>query len=353
MGSQAGGTRRPTIIDVAELAEVSRQTVSRVLAEHPRVADDTRRRVEEAIAELEYRPNRMARALVTKTSLSFGIASVDMRNLHFAETCSGMQAVARERGYHLVITELDLDDEGGIGTLETLLTLGVDGIVIFPNIVEDAELEAFAERCGCPVVMIGRGKRIPRVVSIALDEAGAATIIVDHLMASGTRHIGLLMNKMFPRIPHERYLALRHAIETALGEDAPPTEANPPTIEGSKAAATRLIAAHPEVDAIVAFNDTVAMGALAACRELGLRVPEDMSVIGYDGIPYGAATVPPLTTMLQNSFGMAGAAIRSLLECAENGSPPSGEVQLWKPELLVRGTTRSLASSQAGSRRQR
>jgi len=339
MGPQTGEARRPTIIDVAELAHVSRQTVSRVLAKHPRVAEDTRRRVEEAITELSYRPNLMARALVTKTSLSFGIASVDMRNLHFAETCSGMQVVARERGYHLVVTELDLDDEGGIGTLETLLTLGVDGIVIFPNIVGDAELEAFAERCGCPVVMIGRGKRIPRVVSIALDEDGAAAIIVDHLSASGKRHIGLLMNEMFPRVPHERYLALRRAIETVLGESTPPTEANEPTIEDSQAAAIRLITAHPEVDAIVAFNDTVAMGALAACRQLGLRVPEDMSLVGYDGIPYGAAAVPPLTTMLQDSHGMAGAAIRALLDCAENGSPPSGKVHLWKAELLIRGTT--------------
>jgi LacI family transcriptional regulator len=344
MGSQtgvtrSGATRRPTIVDVGERAGVSRQTVSRVLADHPRVAEDTRRRVEEVIAELGFRPNRMAQALVTKTSLSFGIASVDMRNLHFAETCSGMQAVARERGYHLVITELDLADDGGIGTLETLLTLGVDGIVIFPNIVDDAELEAFAERCGCPIVMIGRAKRIPGVVSIALDEAGAAAMIVDHLLATGKRHIGLLMNELFPRIPHERYLALRQAIETALGEDTPPTEANEPTIAESKAAATRLITAHPDVDAIVAFNDTVAMGALAACHRLGLRVPRDISVVGYDGIPYGAATVPPLTTMLQDSFGMAGAAIRALLECARNGSPPSGEVQLWKPELLKRGTT--------------
>ena len=143
----------------------------------------------------------------------------------------------------------------------------------------------------------------------------------------------------YARANHERYLALRQAIETALGDDAPPTEANEPTIEESKAAATRLITTHPDVDAIVAFNDTVAMGALAACRRLGLRVPLDISVVGYDGIPYGAVTVPPLTTMLQDSFGMAGAAIRALLECASNGSPPSGEVQLWKPELLKRGTT--------------
>lgn len=97
--------------------------------------------------------------------------------------------------------------------------------------------------------------------------------------------------------------------------------------------------AHPDVDAIVAFNDTMAIGALTACRDLGLRVPERVSLVGYDGISYGAVTVPPLTTMLQDSFAMAGAAIQALLDCAENGSPPSGEVRMWKPELLKRGTT--------------
>ena len=132
-------TRRPTINDVAELAGVSRQTVSRVLSNHPRVAPATRARVEKVIGDLDYRPNRMARALVTKTSLTFGVASVDMRNLHFAETCSGLQAAAREGGYHLVVTELDPDDQRGVGTLETLLAIGVDGIVLFPSMVNSAD----------------------------------------------------------------------------------------------------------------------------------------------------------------------------------------------------------------------
>jgi len=337
--SKTNIARRPTIIDVAELVGVSRQTVSRVLAEHPRVASETRRRVKEAIVELDFRPNRMARALVTQTSMTFGIASVDIRNLHFAETCSGMQTLARQQGYHLVVTELDLDDAGGIGTLETLLSLGVDGIVIFPNILTDADLAAFADRCGRPVVMMGRPTRLPGIVSIALDETAAAGTIVDHLLASGKRRIGLLMNQTFPQVPHERYRALQHAIETGLGEDAAPFESDEPTIEGGKRAAARLVRSHPDVNAIIAFNDTVAMGAMVALRELGRRIPADISVVGYDGIPYGAVTEPPLTTIVQDNRAMAEAAFRALLDGAAYGSPPSGEVQTWKPELLIRGTT--------------
>jgi DNA-binding LacI/PurR family transcriptional regulator len=108
------GIDRPTIIDVADMAGVSRQTVSRVMADHPRVAGATRTRVKEAIETLGYRPNRMARALVTQSSLTFGFAAVDMRDLHFGDTCSGMQVAAREHGYHLVVTELDFDDDGAL-----------------------------------------------------------------------------------------------------------------------------------------------------------------------------------------------------------------------------------------------
>ncbi len=331
--------RRPTIIDVAELAGVSRQTVSRVLSDHPRVAPTTRARVKGAIEDLDYRPNRMARALVTKKSLTFGVASVDMRNLHFAETCSGLQAAARNGGYHLVVTELDPGDQGGIGTLETLLTLGVDGIVLFPSMVSGTDIESFARRNGCPVVMIGRATKIPGVVSVALDEPGAARSILDHLVGRGKGRVGLLMNEMFPRFIHTRYEALHRTIEETTGQSKVPVEAARPTIDQGRQAALRLLAADDDVDAIVAFNDTMAMGAMRGCHDLGLRVPEDVAIVGYDGIPYGEVTVPPLTTMVQDSFGMARAAFEAMLTCIEEGSPREGEVQLWPPQLLMRGTT--------------
>lgn len=328
--------RRPTIIDVADMANVSRQTVSRVVADHPRVAPATRTRVKEAIDTLGYRPNRMARALVTKSTMTFGFAAVDMRDLHFGDTCAGMQVAAREHGYYLVVTELDFADEGGIGTLETLLTLGVDGIALFPSFLADADIEAFAASCGCPVVMIGRGVQIRNVVSIAMDENRAAKMIVDRLIGIGRHDIGVLMNETYPEIIHERYAALRRALEIGTGSAHQPVEAGFPKIDGGREAATRLLRQHPNVDALVGFNDTMAMGALMACRDLGIRVPEDVAVIGYDGIPFGAGSDPPLTTIVQDTVAMADAAFRALLSCVENGSPADGEVLLWPPELLVR-----------------
>ncbi|GMR02648.1 MAG: LacI family DNA-binding transcriptional regulator [Acidimicrobiia bacterium] len=339
MKERPSGIDRPTIIDVAEVADVSRQTVSRVLSDHPRVAPATRRRVKEAIEKLGYRPNRMARALVTRTSLTFGFAAVDMRNSHFGDTCSGMQAAAREHGYYLVVTELDFNDDRGMGTLETLLTLGVDGVAFFPSFLEDTEIELFAATSGCPVVMIGRESKIPNVVSIAIDETRAADLIVDHLVDTRKRHIGILMNEMFPDIVHERFVALQRAVANRTEVARSPVVADHPKISHGRDAATRLLQKHPDVDAVVGFNDTMAMGALLACHDLGLRVPEDVAVVGYDGSPFGVITNPPLTTIVQDSIGMADAAFKALLSCVEEGTPSEGEVLLWQPELLVRGST--------------
>ena len=329
---------RPTIIDVADMAGVSRQTVSRVLSDHPRVADATRARVKEAIETLGYRPNRMARALVTRSTLTFGVAAVDMRDLHFGDTCAGMQVAAREHGYFLVVTELDHDDDGGIGTLETLLTLGIDGVALFPSFLNDADIESFAATSGCPVVMIGRESKIPNVVSIAMDETAAADLVVDHLVDSGKNRIGILMNETYPEIVHQRFVALQRAIGRRTDVSRAPVEAEHPTISHGRKAATILLRHHPELDAVVGFNDTMAMGALLACHDLGLRVPEDVAIIGYDGISFGAIANPPLTTIVQDSIGMADAAFRALLSCVKDGIPPGGEVQLWQPELLIRGS---------------
>lgn len=339
MTKRPNGTYRPTIIDVAEAADVSRQTVSRVVADHPRVAPATRRRVKEAIENLGYRPNRMARALVTQTSLTFGFAAVDMRDLHFGDTCSGMQAAARDHGYYLVVTELDFDDDRGMGTLETLLTLGVDGVAFFPSFLEDAQIETFAATSRCPVVMIGRETKIPKVVSFALDEKRAADLVVGHLVDSGKRRIGILMNEMFPEVVHGRFVALQRAVADRTEVANPPVEADHPKIQQGRNAAKNLLTRNPDVDAVIGFNDTMAMGALLACQDLGLRVPEDVAVVGYDGIPFGAITSPPLTTIVQDSIGMADAAFKALLLAVQDGTPPEGKVVSWQPELLIRGST--------------
>ncbi len=147
------------------------------------------------------------------------------------------------------------------------------------------------------------------------------------------------MNEMYPGIVHGRFVALKQAIARRTDVARPPVEAEYPKISHGRIAATTLLQSHPDIDAVVGFNDTMAMGALLACNDLGLRVPQDVAVVGYDGIPFGAIAGPPLTTIVQDSIGMAGAAFRALLSCVKDGTPSEGEVLLWQPELLIREST--------------
>jgi alanine racemase len=158
------------------------------------------------------------------------------------------------------------------------------------------------------------------------------------LVDRGKIRIGILMNEMFPEVVHQRYVALRQAIGsgTGVGLDV---EAGYPKIAEGRIAATNLLQRSPDLDALIGFNDTMAMGALLACDDLELRVPQDVAIVGYDGIPFGALTNPPLTTIVQDSIGMADAAFRALLSGLEDGPPPEGEVMLWEPELLIRGSS--------------
>jgi LacI family transcriptional regulator len=141
---------------------------------------------------------------------------------------------------------------------------------------------------------------------------------------------------MYPHIVHGRFVALQKAVESRTGVASPPVEADYPKIANGRDAATILLERHREIDALIGFNDTMAMGALLACHDLGLRVPQDVAVIGYDGISFGAITDPPLTTIVQDSVGMADAAFKALLLCLKDGSPEDGDVQVWPPELLIR-----------------
>ena len=182
-----------------------------------------------------------------------------------------------------------------------------------------------------------RESQIPNVVSIAMDELSAAEMVVDRFLEIGKHHVGILMNEMYPEIVHDRFVALQQAVEDRTGVVKPPVAAGFPKISEGREAAMRLLEEHPHVDALVGFNDTMAMGALLACRDLGLRIPQDIAVIGYDGIPFGSIANPPLTSIVQDSIGMADAAFRSLLSCLEKGTPAhEGEVDVWTPELLIR-----------------
>ena len=295
--------RRPTIVDVAKTAGVSRQTVSRVLAGGGLVAEDTHARVTSAIEELGYRRNHLARMLVQRRSCILGVAARDLNSPLTAPFIARLQELCRPLDYHVIVSNFDLDEDGGVGALHTFVSLSVDGIALFPSVMEVETIERFAGSYDGRLVAIGSTVLIEGVHSLSLDEVGAARLVVDHLRSAGRSRVAILANEWYPETVHPRMAALEAALAHAGCPAVSIVGGYRPTIDGGAAALTELISTvTPDgVDAAVVYNDTMAIGAMHACRRLRLSVPDDIALVGYDDLPYGRVAEPPITTVPQDA----------------------------------------------------
>jgi len=332
--------KRATIIDVAERAGVSRQTVSRVVAGGELVAKDTLERVTTAIEELGYRPNHLARTLVQRRSCILGVSALDLDSPLASPFIERLQALSRPLGYHIIVSNFDLEDEGGAGTLHTFVSLSVDGIALFPAVMEADVIERFARSYDGRIVAVGRVDQIEGVHSLSLDEVAAAQLVVDHLISRGRRRIAVLTNAWYPGVVHPRMAALQATLDRSGSPAVQFVAGYEPDIEGGMAAMTELISQHSsgDIDAVVAYNDTMAFGALHACRTHGLSVPHDVAVVGYDGTPFGAVSDPPLTTVPQDAGRYAEVVFKLLIDDQE-ANAAAEEPTLIAPRLVVRGSS--------------
>lgn len=332
---------RATIIDVAELAGVSRQTVSRVLSGGILVAAATRERVASAISELGYRPNYVARALVQRRSRILGVAARDLNSPLSAPFIARLQALSRPLGYHVLVSNFDLEDRGGIGALDTFVSLGVDGVALFPSSMETDVVEAFARSYDGRVVAIGRTKAFEGVHTVSLDEVAAAHLVIDHLRTTGRKRIALIADEWYPGTVHPRIDSLQTVLQTSECTAVGVVGGRMSTIAGGTAAMVELLSVvSPEdIDAVVAFNDNMAIGALVACRRLGLSVPGDIALVGYDNVACGAATDPPITTVPQKPDRYAEIVFERLVAKHGNGVASETGVTLVAPHLEIRGSS--------------
>lgn len=283
--------------DVARLAGVSHQTVSRVLNGHPNVRAATRDRVLQAIRQLNYRPNTLARGLVTRRSKTIGVISFDSRLFGPASTLLAIEHAARAAGYSVTISSLaQLDAASVRSTVSAMAGQSVDGaIVIAPR--ESAARGLRDLRPGLPVVAVeaGYGGEIP-VVSV--DQFRGARLATDHLLALGHRTVWHLAGPSDWLEARERVEGWRASLDAA-GVAAPPVLSGDWSPESGYRAGVQL-AAKPEVTAVFAANDQMALGVLYAFHEAGVSVPEEVSVVGFDNLPESAFFMPSLTTVHQD-----------------------------------------------------
>lgn len=334
--ARSGTSPAPRSVDVARLAGVSQKTVSRVLNNEPYVSEDVRVRVLAAADELGYRLNSAARALASGRTRSIGVVSLGTALYGPASLLMGIERAARDTGYALrVVTTIEGDAAGVAGAVQSLLEQGVDGIVISEPI-DDGEL---ALNVDVPVLVIGAPAPFaaPRVVTAGVGADTLARAATEHLLDLGHATVHHLAGP-------QRWYAARDRVagwRAALQERG---RTEPPVALGDWSAASgyavgRELAADPAVTAVFAANDDMAIGLMRAMFEAGRRVPQDVSVVGYDDIPVAAYVTPPLTTVRQPFDAVATEGLAALVHAIEN--PGSDAVRAGDPpvELVIRSST--------------
>ncbi len=305
--------RRVTIEDVARVAGVSRQTVSRAINDKGEISPATRKRVMDAVQTLGYRPSGVARGLATQRTQTVGLVVPDITNPFFPEVARGVQDVARSKDYSVFLCNTDESPQEELQTLHSLAAQPVDGILLFGSRIGDDDLAAFADHYR-PLVVLNRPLEHPGVSLVLVDNHQGAKLAVDHLAGRGHTAIGMLAGPVTSPSSHQRVEGFRRAMAArglSVAEDL--ILPGPPTIEGGYEAARRLLTESPQVTALFAYNDLIALGAIQACRDLGRRVPADCAIVGFDDIRLAGMVSPALTTVRVDKYDLGRRAMIRLL----------------------------------------
>ncbi len=328
---------RCTAADVALAAGVSIMTVSRAMNGRPGLGPDTRQRVLEAAERLRYRPSKTARALASRRSSTFGIVLPDVANPFFAILAKAAIDVARAAGRNVFIMNTDEDPDLELGALDSLLGEDIDGVIIAGSRLPEAKLLEAVSAFGA-VVLVNRDFLGPGRGSVNVEDREGAAQAIAYLASTGRRRIGLLAG---PRIATgtKRRLAGYHdgLARSGLPLDRSLVERCIPTIDGGEVATRALLERAPGIDAILAYNDLAAIGALRALEATGRSVPGDIAVMGTDDVPYAAIVRPSLSTV-HADIPRLGSEAMSLLLALDEGEEPS-LVPTQEPRVVIREST--------------
>jgi DNA-binding LacI/PurR family transcriptional regulator len=328
---------RPTIYDVARLAGVSTATVSRALNGSARIAPATQRAIDEAVAQLGYRPNTIARSLVTRATQTIAMLLPDVTNPFYAELVHSVQQAALERDYTMLLCTTEGDAAQEERYLELLRAKQVDGVLVDGLVLPDERIDRFVSD-GLPIVCLDRDVQSAAVPLVQVDNVVGARLAIEHLIGLGH---GLIAHVSGPDvgIARDRVAGYREAL-TAAGLPTHPLAVvqGDWTDEGGFRAARMLIHNRVPFTAVFAANDLSAIGAINGLMLHGLRIPEDVSVVGFDDLRLAAYTSPPLTTVRQPAAAIARRATEILLDVISGAEPPRRR-ELFRPELVVRQST--------------
>lgn len=335
MNQPARPARPATIRDVAARAGVSKSLVSRVLRGEPNVSGHRRELVMSAMAELDYRPNSIARGLSESRSGTVGVMLNDLRNPWFVALLEGLTTALDAVGMAPVLADSHLDQRVGRDTVETLMTQRVDGLVVVGTTDAAGAIERASEVV--PVVLAGTHEPSnPRIDISADDDTAGARLATEHLLGLGHRRIAHLSGPGI--VGALRRAGFLDAMTAAGLADQATVEYSGMTEEGGYAAAARLLERAERPTAILAFNDVACVGALSAADDRNLSVPEDLSLIGYDDTYLARIRHLSLTSVDNGNFAVGSQAAKLLLQRLERPDQAQ-RVYLHQPTLSVRRST--------------
>lgn len=341
-----GSFHTTTLKDVAKLASVSTKTVSRVVNNQGEIRTETRERVQAAIEELGYRPNVLARSLIHKRTNTLGVVTWGIDYFGPSRTVVGIEQQAHQLEYSLFLNLMDRpDDSDSEAVLDTLIAHRVDGILwAVPEVgnnrawLKSSQLEQFP-----PIVFLNTEPR-PGLVVVAVDNFSGAKQATQHLIDQGRRKIGIITGPLTWWEARERYDGWKSVMHQAKLETPSTLVVEGDwTADAGEKGLQQLLTQEPEIDALFACSDQIALGALSTAHRLGRQIPGDLAIVGFDNIPESACFWPPLTTVYQQLIDVGRVAVQTLHRMIEANRQSitldEASVTLIKPELIIRASS--------------
>src|SRR3954468_24792508 len=322
--SARGARKKPVLMDirtVAERANVSIATVSRTINHVPTVNPEIAKRVWEVIDELDYFPNTQARALVSGRSKIFGLIVSEITNPFFPELIQGFEDIAVENGYEVLISSTNYDPRRMNLCIRRMLERKAEGVAVMTFGIEEPLLEQLAER-NIPLVFVDQGPDRPGISLLKIDYHHGIRQGVQHLAALGHRNIAFISGPMRLHSAQSRLAAFSKSLtECGIAINQDWIVEGDHTLEGGIAAADKLLSGPRLPSAVMCSNDLTAIGVLHKVYRAGLRVPDDLSIIGFDDIQITRVTIPPLTSIQMSRTELARSAVNALRAHVENTTP--------------------------------
>jgi LacI family transcriptional regulator len=334
-----------TIADVAKRAGVSKMTVSRVINGSGYIRQETRARVEQAIDELGYIPNTLARSLRYKRTKTLGLILTDITNPFFTTLSRGVEDIASEHGFSVIFCNTDESPEEEDRYVQVLTQKQVDGLLLVPTAGTPDSI-AFLENRSVPFVLLDR--RVPDVYAdvVRCDSEQGAYDLVRHLLALGHQRIAALGGSAHITSSTDRVAGYRRAmIEAGLERETFRTHFTSFTIEGGYTGAQNALRVDPRPTALFAANNFIAIGAFRAVREVGLRIPGDLSLVSFDDMPPAVGVEPFLTIIEQPAYEMGRRATQILMQRLDDGGPDQPQDILLPTRLIIRASSGPVGES--------